>query len=351
MSRSQSRLWFLHRFLPDKTIYNLLLVCHTLGTVDVKLFTEAWSVFIQRHEILHSKIMNTTEGLQQLPRTNATFPMFEVEATEDTFQCEVESITEAARSLVFELESGELVRGWLLRSPQRWRFFLASHHLAWDRSSVPTILDEITSIYKSLSKGEPIESSLLPVTYQFIDYTLWQEDWMAKPKLIQPHVEYWKAQLDGIPESVSLSPMALVSKRPAMKQYNVRSVLLDLDLSLATAIKTFCKTVAVTPFMFMTAALIALIHRFTGDVDIVIGIADGDRGYTGFDRLVGFTVNMLAIRSKISKDMLYTSLLEDYRNACLEAYEHRAVPFDYLLQQIEVLRRTSHSPVFQVTVN
>lgn len=292
-------------------------------------------MFVQRHEILHSRIMNTTQGLQQLPRSNPTFPMIEIEATEETFQSQVESITEAARSLVFDLESGELVRGWLLRSPQRWRFFLASHHLAWDRTSVPTIFNEITSIYKSLTKGEPIESSLLPVTYQFIDYTLWQEDWMAKPELIQPHVEYWKAQLDGIPESVSLFPMALVNKRPAMKQYNVRSVLLDLDSSLATAIKAFCKTAAVTPFMFMTSALTALIHRFTGDIDIVIGIADGDRGHTGFDRLVGFTVNMLAIRSKISKDMLYTTLLEDYRNACLEAYEHRAVPFDYLLQQIE----------------
>lgn len=101
----------------------------------------------------------------------------------------------------------------------------------------------------------------------------------------------------------------------------------------------------------MTSALTALIHRFTGDVDIVIGIAGGDRGDTRFDRLVGFTVNMLAIRSKISKDMLYTTLLEDHRDACLEAYEHRAIPFDYLLQQIEIPRRTSHSPVFQVTVN
>lgn len=217
ISRSQSRLWFLHKFLPDKKIYNLLLVCHISGTVDVKLCTETWSMLIQRHEILHSKTVNTAEGLQQLPRSNPTFPMFEVEATEETFQSEVESITEAARSLVFDLGADELVRGWLLRSPQRWRFFLASHHLAWDRTSVPTIFDKITSIYKSLSKGEPIESLLLPVTYQFIDHTLWQEDCMAKPELIQPHVEYWKAQLDGIPESVSLFPMALVSKRPAMK--------------------------------------------------------------------------------------------------------------------------------------
>ena len=174
---------------------------------------------------------------------------------------------------------------------------------------------------------------------------------MAKPELIHPHIDYWKGQLEGIPESVSLFPMALVGKRPAMKQYNVHTVPLDLDTSLTTEIKAFCKATAVTPFMFMASALTALIYRFTGDIDIVIGIADGDRGHTDFDRLVGFTVNMLAIRSKILKNEPYTVLLENYRNVCLEAYEHRAIPFDYLLQQIEVPRRTSHSPVFQVTIN
>ena len=317
----------------------------------MELFTETWSIFVQRHEILHSKLVNTRDGLQQLPKADPTFSMMEVETTEMMFQQAVESITDAARSHVFDLESGDIIRGWLLRSPQQWRFFLASHHLAWDRTSVPTIFDEITSIYKSLANGEPGGSSVSPVPYQFIDYTLWQEAWMAEPELIRPHMEYWKSQLDGIPESVSLFPTALVSKRPPMKQYEVHALSLDLDASLTTRIKAFCKMTAVTPFMFMASALTALIHRFTGDLDIVIGIADGDRGHTEFDRLVGFTVNMLAIRSRVSKDMPFMTLLEDYRSTCLEGYEHRALPFDYLLQQLEIPRRTSHSPVFQVTIN
>lgn len=108
---------------------------------------------------------------------------------------------------------------------------------------------------------------------------------------------------------------------------------------------------ATTPFMFMASVISALVHRLTGDEDIVIGIADGDRGHSDFDRLVGFTVNMLAIRSKINQEMSYTDHLENYRNACLEAYKHRSIPFDFLLQQLDVPRRTSHNPVFQITVN
>ena len=351
ISRSQSRLWFLHKFLPDKTVYNLLLVCHISGTVDVKLFTDAWSLFVRRHDILHSRIVDTAEGLQQLPKSNPSFSMTEVEATEAMFQSEVDSITKAARSFVFDLEAGELIRGWLLKSSQGWRFFLASHHLAWDRASVPTIFDETTAIYKSLVKGEAVESALPPVPYQFIDYTLWQEKWMANPELVQPHVAYWKSRLAAIPEAVTLLPMALVTTRPTMKQYTVQSVPLHLHTPLAMKLKAFCKSGAVTPFMFMASAVCALVHRFTGDNDIVIGITDGDRGHTEFDRLVGFTVNMLAIRSKFTKDMTYSRFLEDYRKGCLEAYEHRQIPFDYLLQQLEVPRRTNHSPIFQITVN
>ena len=351
ISHSQSRLWFLQKLLPDKTVYNLLLACHIIGTLDVKLFIDSWSLFMRRHEVLHSKIIDTVDGLQQVPTADVTFTLIEVETTDANFENEVVRITETARSHIFDLESGHLIRGWLIKAPKTWRFFLASHHLAWDRTSVPTIFDETSSIYRSLLKNNPGDSALAPVPYQFIDYTLWQEKWMGMQGLVEPHVEYWRSQLNGIPESVSLLPMALISQRPKTKQYDVQTVPLHIGSSLATLLKAFCKSNAVTPFMFMASAVSGLVHRFTGDNDIVIGIADGDRGHTEFDSLVGFTVNMLAIRSKMVKDMRYLDLLENYRTACLEAYEHRAIPFDYLLQRLEIPRRTSHSPVFQITVN
>lgn len=351
VSHSQSRLWFLQKFLDDKTVYNLLLVCHISGAVNVDLFRKTWAVCIQRHHVLHSKLIDTADGLQQVPVENPSFALTEVEASKDTFQQQVDVIAQLAKSHVFNLETGELVRGWLLKSPIGWRFFLASHHLAWDRASVPTIFDETTSIYKSLVKGKTAEYALSPVSYQFIDYTLWLEQCMALQEHFQVHMDYWKTQLAGIPDAVSLLPTALLSKRPVTKRYNVEAVSMHLNSAFTTSLKSFCKTSSVTPFMFMTSALSALVHRLTGDDDIVIGIADGDRGHTEFDRLVGFTVNMLAIRNKITSSKPYTAMLEDYRKACLEAYEHRAVPFDSLLQHLEVPRRTSHSPIFQITVN
>ncbi|KAK0609806.1 Fusarin C synthetase [Lasiodiplodia hormozganensis] len=351
LSHSQRRLWFLHNYLPDKTTYNLLLVCHIEGTVNVPAFKRAWTVLLKRHESLHSRLIDTDEGLQQIPVELDEFPITDVITPSDKYDETVQEITWLARSHEFSLEDAELVRGWLLQSPSGWKFFLTSHHLAWDRSSVPTIFAETMSVYKSLVNGESEESSLKPVDLQFIDYTLWQEECLNAPQFTEPLLAYWSEQLSNIPESSSLLPMALRDTRPVVKELETDNVTFALDSTLGRSIKDFCARHAVTPFMFMTSSLSALVHRLTGDEDVVVGIADGDRGHSAFDDMIGFTVNMLPIRSRTSASEPFISILDGFRKSCLEAYEHRAMPFDVLLSRLEIPRRTSHSPVFQITVN
>lgn len=149
----------------------------------------------------------------------------------------------------------------------------------------------------------------------------------------------------------SLLPMASSNGCPAIKKYAVGSRDFTIDKDLTTDIKEMCKRSAVTPFMLMESAVSALLYRLTGDQDIVIGIPDGDRGHSAFDSMVGFTVNMLAIRSQISGTTTYLEFLVEYRKTCLGAYEHRIIPFDYLPHKLKMPRRTSHNPVFQVSVN
>ncbi|KAK6541942.1 hypothetical protein TWF694_007715 [Orbilia ellipsospora] len=349
LSHSQRRLWFLQNFLEDKTVYNLLLVCHVTGALDIDNFAKAWSVLVQRHEVLHSKIQSTVDGLQQIPIANPAFNLTVLEWDDINADDKVAYVTNLANNYVFDLEQGELVRGWILKSPDNWRFFLASHHLAWDRASSQTIFDETSKIYQALTSGSEIP--LEPVPYQFIDYTLWQESWLSDDNVTKSHVDYWAENLRDIPDAVSLLPNSLVSTRPSVKQHTVDKVHFSIDATTTAAIKEFCRVKAVTPFMFLTSALAALVHRFTNDMDVVIGIADGDRGHSAFDRLVGFTVNMLAIRCRFTNDNTYDDVLENVRDSCLGAYEHRAVPLDYLLQRLDIKRNPSHNPVFQIVVN
>lgn len=351
LSHAQRRLWFLQRLLDDKTVYNLLLVCHISGTVNVPAFVKAWSTLIRRHEILRSRIAETASGLQQIPKEHAAFNLVEVEATEFTHQAVVEEITTTARNHVFDIDAGELIRGWLIKSPLGWKFFLASHHLAWDRSSIPVIFKETSVVYQNLLAGQPAEESLPPVPYQFIHYTLWQNQCLSQEDLVQRSISCWKTQLDGIPNAISLLPSASTSSRPFMKQYNTDSMVLTLDAAVTDHLKGLCKRRAITPFMFMTACLSVLLHRLTRDRDILIGIADGDRGHTEFHNLVGFTVNMLALRFRFEQDLDFLDFLDQAKQTCVDAYKHRLVPFDYLLEQLDVPRFTSHNPIFQIVVN
>lgn len=115
--------------------------------------------------------------------------------------------------------------------------------------------------------------------------------------------------------------------------------------------RDFCKRLTLTPSMLMTATVIALVNILTGDEDVLVGIFDGDRGHQDVEDLIGFAVNMLPIRVRLDNTTTFKSLLESLRKVSLEAYEHRAVPFDLLLQNLDITRNTSHSPLFQIVVN
>ena len=320
LSHSQNRLWFLQTFLNDKTVNNLLLECYVSGEVKIPAFLQAWTVFLQRHEVLRSRIQNTSRGPQQLPIKDMKFPLTVIDASSESFPGDVHAIRKCARTYNFNLETGDLIRGWLLVSPDHTRFLLASHHIAWDRASVKTVFAETTAIYRAIRRGLASESTLFSVSYQFIHYTLWQNTYLQNSKLVEPMIDYWKKQLFGISQAISLLPTASKQERPAMKQYEFGHTESVLDATLTSSLRAFCKKSAVTPFMFMASALTLLIHRLNGDRDIVVGIADGDRGHTAFDDLVGFTVNMLPICAKLHSEMLYEDFLEDYRQTCLSAY-------------------------------
>ena len=358
LSHSQRRLWFLHKFLADKTVYNLLLVCQIEGEVVPELLNKTWLTLLGRHDVLRSRIAETPDGgLQQLPvAPEDSFNFETIECDDDAFENEVTRLTTVARKHVYKIEDGELVRCWLLRSKtsNNTRLFLGSHHLAWDRTSTGVVFDEISIIYQSLLRGDEPEAGLDPVPFQFVDYTVWQDECIANKAFSDPLVDYWKQQLTGIPEAVSLLPgLAKTDRRPAVKQHETEVVGVRLESALGSKVKEFCAKNALTPFMLMTASIAALVSRLTGDEDVVVGIADGDRGHPAFDRLVGFTVNMLPIRATrpSAEDAKLLDYLENFRTACLGAYEHRALPLDYLLQKLDVPRRTAHNPLFQIIVN
>ena len=353
ISHSQQRMWFLHHYLDDKTVNNLLLECRVVGKIDVPTFARAWSLFTRRHESLCSRIVDTPHGLQQLPLEDPTFPLIVTETSAKDYNQHSDTARNAARNHVFDIGAGELVRGWLVISPTgEGNFFLASHHIAWDRASVHTVFKETSMIYKSIGDHQEPMQFLDPDPYQMIDYALWQNRWFEQKHLVEPQMQYWRRQLANIPSSVSLLPLSLVGERPKSKSYRVSDVERILDRDTAVSIGQFTQDRAITPFMLMASTLTLLIWQLTGDEDITIGIPDGDRGHSAFDSMVGFTVNMLAIRTKLeSNDTRYCDFVENYRKTCLDAYHHGMLPYDVLLRDLNIPRSKNCNQVFQVVVN
>ena len=276
--------------------------------------------------------------------------MDEIHVEDAQFQHTYDTTVRAARNHQFDLEKGKLIKGWLLSSHKRCAFFLSSHHIAWDRSSAPTVFGEAVSIYQHLLNGEDPFKKMAAPRFQYVDYTLWQQN-LFETGMLADDLDYWKRQLQACPESMSLLPFARVSERPATRKYSFDSSTFVIDPPSTAQLKDFCSSKALTPFMFMTAVTALLIYRLTGDEDIVIGIVNGDRGHPDFEALVGFTVNMLPIRLNVSTPQTFDQLLENLRAVCVDGYEHGGMPFDGLLQHLSIPRRASHSPVFQVMIN
>ncbi|KAF8242157.1 hypothetical protein K440DRAFT_607820 [Wilcoxina mikolae CBS 423.85] len=355
LSQSQKRLWFLQNYLADKTVHNLLLVCKITGTLDVEAFTSAWTALLQRHEVLRSKFVETSDGLQNIPIENAEFVM-EVENSnsQSDFEAASKRSIETARNHVFDIYNGEVVRGWMVQLHGKcMEFHLASHHLAWDRKSTPRVFAELSAIYANIQTAShnPF-AGLQEMRYQFVDYSLWEQS--LPPDTAASQLEYWSSQLQGVPEAVSLLPIAKLQQRPQFKDTIVtENARVKLSESTTSQLRKLCNSQGATPFMVFTCALSALLSQLTGDKDLVVGIADDDRGHPEFNDLVGYVVNMLPIRCKFpdSPGCQFNSSLEMIRAATLGAYEHRAIPLNALLQHLSIPRSTSHNPLFQVSVN
>lgn len=351
LSHSQERLWVLHNCSSNKTLLNLLLVCRLEGHVVKERLRQAWTVFTGRHEILHSRLTQTKSGLRQIPTAHPSFRLETIAVTDAEFNDKAHIIKGNARAYEFDLEQGEFLRGWLLESPQKTLFFLASHHLAWDRQSSDITFQEVRRIYKNLTQNREPEDSLPRPPFQFIDYALWERSLVDNELFIRPHLEYWKARLEGAPQYMNLLPTAHVQQRPTFRTFEPGRTSWKLDKDTASRIRQYCKRQGSTPFMFAAATLVVLLSRLSRDSDIVIGIADNDRHHSAFDQLVGYTVDMLPIRSQVLGDETFVHFTDRFRQVCLSAYEHSILPFNVLVQHLNIPRSSSHAPLFQVVVN
>ncbi|MFJ1791042.1 amino acid adenylation domain-containing protein [Kitasatospora griseola] len=346
-SFAQKRLWFLEQLAPGSAVYNIPGALRVHGALDIEAWRRSCAALVQRHEALRT-VFEEVDGEPVQVIAESGEPEFTVVACEHLHGPDgEEGIKELARAEFarpFDLRRGPLLRITLLRlAAEEHVLLLTMHHIAGDLWSTSVAFRELVAFYRQFSTGE--DAGLPPLKIQYPDYALWQRDRLAGDAL-GPQLEYWRTTLHGAPPMLELPTDR---PRPAVLGSRGGSRPFQLPAETADAMREFSRSEGATPFMTMLAAFLVLLHRYSREDDIVVGVPVANRGRREVEPLIGLFVNMLALRTDVSGAPTFRELVARVRETALGAFAHQELPFERLVEELQPERDLSRSPVFQVS--
>jgi amino acid adenylation domain-containing protein len=345
-SFAQERLWIADQLGGGRAAYNVPWAFRLEGRLDVAALERALGEIVRRHEALRTVFVTGERGpLQQvLPCEGFTLPLDDLSALPAAAAAaEAERRLDAEIHLPFDLARGPVLRARLLRISEREHVLaLTIHHIATDGWSLTVLLDELAAHYTSSLEGRPSSMHELPI--QYADYAAWQRATLPGPAL-ERALDCWRRRLAGAPPRLDLP-----SDRPRPSQPSFRGGRRALLLPgpLVAAIEKLARQAGATPFMGLLAGFATLLGRLAGQTDVVIGSPVAHRTRNELEPLIGFFVNVLALRVDLSGNPSFREVLARVRDVSLEAYAHQDLPFERLVEELQPERQLGHTPLFQV---
>jgi amino acid adenylation domain-containing protein len=348
LSFSQQRLWFLQELEPKSAAYNLPRALFLRGDLNVVALEQSFCEIVRRHEVLRTSF-STIDG-EAVQIVNPAQPLRI--AVEDLGEWPVAERDERVRQLVleearvpFDLTSAPLLRLQLLRlASDEHVLLLTMHHIVSDEWSTGIFISEIRALYQAFVRGGSSPLPELPI--QYADYAEWQASWLKSEQAAE-QLAYWKKQLAG--ELPLLRLGTSDHKRPPVQTFNGASRSLLLGAHLYEDVKRLSREENASLFMTLFAVFTALVHRYSGQEDILVGSPIAGRERPEVEGLIGFFVNTLVLRVDFSGNQSFRSLLAQVREVALDAYAHQSLPFELLVRELQPERSLSHSPLFQIT--
>jgi amino acid adenylation domain-containing protein len=346
LSHAQERMWLLDRLEPESPAYNLARVFNVRGALSSEVLQASLQEVIARHESLRTTFIEIEgEPVQVIADSLAlelpTIDLTHVSASER--QSEALRLARDAAQRPFVLAHGPLLRAQLFRlSVDEHVLVLVMHHIVTDGWSMSILFDEIGKLYDAFAAGRPSPLPELPLQYG--DYALWQrKSWTAQ--VLGKQLAYWRQQLAA---STAVLELPADRSRPAVRTARGALQKRIFSRSLHERLKTLSQDANATLFMTLLAAWQTLLWRYTGRDDLVIGTPTAGRRDVELERLIGFFVNTLAIRTHLNGNLTFRELLGRVRETTLAAYEHQDAPFEQIIETLQVPRSLSYTPLFQV---
>ncbi|MRX41125.1 amino acid adenylation domain-containing protein, partial [Flavobacterium sp. LC2016-23] len=349
VTASQKRLWILSQLEGGSLAYNMPATVKLTGTVDVQKFEESFKLLIHRHEILRTCFKATADGeVQQyiIPAGQVKFTIAEKDfsSTENKHEA-IADYLQNTNSHPFNLETAPLVRASLIKLEENESvFFLSLHHIIGDGWSIELLIAEVVKTYNTLLQGKEITFPELSIQYK--DYAVWLHDELQNEKQ-QQSKEYWLEQFTG---ELPVLDLPGFNARPLVQTYNGDSVSHQFSNAFLEQLKLFSKEHDVTLFMTLMAGINALLHRYTGQNDIILGTPIAGREHPDLENQMGLYLNTLAIRTQLKEENTFLDVLKLQKETLLSAYDHQSYPFDELVGKLNLKRDTSRSVLFDVLV-
>ncbi len=350
LSHAQRRLWVLCRMDEGSAAYNIPGAVWLRGTVRPDLLQAALDRLIARHESLRTGFIVVDDEPRQQVRTDLTRPIAftDLSGRSDAEDAACALALEDARA-PFDLSAGGLVRAALVRlQPDRHLLLFNAHHIVSDDWSGGVLVREFMTLYRDLLASDPATPArgLPPLPIQYRDYAVWQNERVAQGALVG-HRNYWHRKLAG---ELGTLDLPADRSRPPVKTYRGCTWSMTFTATETRRIRDLARTGEASLFMVLVALVKTLLFRYTGARDITVGFPIAGRDRVELESQIGFFVNMLPLRDQVDGEMTFAQLLEQVTRTATEAYTHQEYPYDRIVNELDLNRDPSRTPLFDVVV-
>ncbi|HVG07844.1 MAG TPA: amino acid adenylation domain-containing protein [Thermoanaerobaculia bacterium] len=346
LSFGQQRMWFLDRLEGDRSAYHLPVGVRLTGRLDASALERSLREIVRRHESLRTTFPEREGRPVQVIHESMPFSvsLIDLRAAAPAGREDLARrlATEEVRR-TFDLARGPLFRVVLLQLADDEHVLLATmHHIVGDGWSTGLLVAEVATLYEAFASVLP--SPLAELGLQYADFAVWQRDWM-RGETLHRQLAYWRGQLVGMPAALSLPADR---QRPAVQTLRGARLSFSWPDSLPAEIKRLGLREGATLFMVLLAGFEALLHRYTGERDVVVGSPIANRTRIELEKVIGLFINTLVLRTGVEPRQSFRDLVARVRSTAFGAYAHQAVPFEKVVEELQPERDLSRTPLFQV---
>jgi amino acid adenylation domain-containing protein/FkbM family methyltransferase len=345
LSFAQQRLWFLDQVVPGNPAYNIQAAVRLSGSFNPAAFASTLNEIVLRHEILRTTF-HIVDG--QPAQTVSAVAELQLETRDlsalpsSRQQQDLQQLASDEARRPFDLTKGPLLRATVLRLAETEHVLLLSvHHIVADGWSMGVLVREVAELYPAFVEAMPAPLAELPI--QYADFAAWQREWL-QGEALREQLDYWRQQLAG------LKPLELPTDhaRPPVQSFRGARRFFSFPAEISNELRALSQREDVTLYMTLLAAWQTLLHRYTGQNEIVVGTDIANRNRRELESLIGFFTNQLVLRADFSGNPTFKELLRRVREVTLGAYAHQDLPFDKLVEALQLERTLDRNPLFQV---